>query len=74
MEEVTEDELNQSLEWDSRNFGEKHFLPDGDKYKVIIIHAYYLFLEAKIIVLLYWTILQNIYFTNKKSFIFKCNL
>ena len=34
MEEVTEDELNQSLEWDSRNFGEKHFLPDGDKYKV----------------------------------------
>ena len=37
MEEVTEDELNQSLEWDSRNFGEKHFLPDGDKYKVFII-------------------------------------
>lgn len=36
MEEVTEDELNLSLEWDSRNFGEKHFLPDGDKYKVII--------------------------------------
>ena len=34
MEEVTEDELNLSLEWDSRNFGEKHFLPDGDKYKV----------------------------------------
>ena len=37
MEEVTEDELNQSLEWDSRNFGEKHFLPDGDKYKVNFI-------------------------------------
>lgn len=36
MEEVTEDELNLSLEWDSRNFGEKHFLPDGDKYKVIL--------------------------------------
>jgi len=33
-EEVTEDELNQCLDWDSRNFGDSEFLPDGGKYKV----------------------------------------
>ena len=49
MEEVTEDELNQSLEWDSRNFGEKHFLPDGDKYKVIIIFNFFLIIFLKIL-------------------------
>jgi hypothetical protein len=33
-DEVTEDELNQAVEWDSRNFGDQEFLPDGRKYKV----------------------------------------
>ena len=35
MDEVTEDEINLSFDWDSRNFGEKQFLPDGDRHKLV---------------------------------------
>ena len=33
-EEPTEEELNQCLDWDSRNFGDQEFFENGSKYKV----------------------------------------
>jgi len=35
-DELTEDELEQSADWDSRNFGDEEFLPNGGRYQVII--------------------------------------
>lgn len=34
-DELTEDELNQSADWDSRNFGDEEFLPSGGKYQIL---------------------------------------
>ena len=33
-DELTEDELEQSADWDSRNFGDEEFLPNGGRYQV----------------------------------------
>lgn len=33
-EDPSEDELTLATEWDSRNFGDKEFLPNGSRYKV----------------------------------------
>ena len=35
-DELTEDELEQSADWDSRNFGDEEFLPNGGRYQVNI--------------------------------------
>ena len=39
-EEPSEDELTLATEWDSRNFGDKEFLPNGSRYKVKIFNYY----------------------------------
>ena len=39
-DELTEDELEQSADWDSRNFGDEEFLPNGGRYQVN--HNYYM--------------------------------
>ena len=41
-DELQEDELNQCLDWDSRNFGDLEFQPTGSKYKV---SKYFLFFK-----------------------------
>ncbi|CBY38180.1 unnamed protein product [Oikopleura dioica] len=34
-DELTEDELEQSADWDSRNFGDEEFLPNGGRYQLL---------------------------------------
>ena len=39
-DELTEDELEQSADWDSRNFGDEEFLPNGGRYQVFIFYYF----------------------------------